>query len=192
MELDEIKTVWNELNNRLEKTEILNKRLITDMLTSRQQSAKDKLMKYEVSFFIFSLVFTLLTWIEYLMGIFSLPTSLLFGFVFIASAFWQVYKIYLLRQMKIDIRSTAELLQKAIRFKVITRMRTVVGLIMLIPIFALIFILDKSFNTAPMIVAVCVGGGIGLVIGLILFFRNLKDIDSLVKSYKDIGDFEKE
>lgn len=192
MELDEIKSAWNDLNTRLEKTEKLNRKLLEEMLHTKQQTAKDKLMKYEVSFMIFSFVFALLTPLTYFAKIYTLSTTLLFELVFVVAGIWQIYKIYLLNQMKIDQCPTAELLRKAIRFRVITKLRTVIGLTLLIPIFVLIFVFDKGLIEPPVLIGMIAGGCIGIAIGLVFFFKNLKDVDSLVKSYKEINELEKD
>lgn len=188
MELDEIKAAWSELNIRLEKSEALNRRMLADMLENRQQSAKDKLMKYEVFFLVLCIVSATMIVPAYLAGVYSLPVSAIFEAVFVFAGLWQVYKIVLLRRMSIAQCTTTDLIQKAIRFKVVTRMRTVVGLLLLIPIIVVICLYDVKEPVAVYI-GMGIGGVIGLTIGLVLFFRNLKDIDSLIKSYKDIRDF---
>lgn len=188
MELDEIKAAWSELNIRLEKSEALNRRMLADMLETRQQSAKDKLMKYEVFFLVLCIVSATMIVPAYLAGVYSLPVSAIFEAVFVFAGLWQVYKIVLLRRMSIAQCTTTDLIQKAIRFKVVTRMRTVVGLLLLIPIIVVICLYDVKEPVAVYI-GMGIGGVIGLTIGLVLFFRNLKDIDSLIKSYKDIRDF---
>lgn len=188
MELDEIKAAWNDLNIRLEKSEALNRRMLAGMLENRQQSAKDKLMKYEVFFLVLCIFSGILLIPAWLGGLYSPIVSAVFECVFVVAAIWQVYKIILLRRMSIERCSTTDLIQKAIRFKVVTRMRTVVGLIMLIPIVLIICLFDVK-ESMPVYIGMCVGGVIGLTIGLVLFFRNLKDIDSLIKSYKDTLDF---
>ncbi len=189
MELDEIKNAWNDMNKRLEQAESLNKRMIEDMLDSRQQSAKEKLMKYEVFFLVmcFACVpfFTLFLYA----GIYPFGLTMLFNSLMILAGIWQIYKIYLLRQMDINTCSTSELLNKAIRFKVITRLRTIVGMALLLPLIAIMFILDARLLKPEIIIGMCVGAVIGLGIGLTMFFKHLKDIDSLVKSYKDLKEF---
>jgi hypothetical protein len=190
MELDEIKNRWNDLNSRLERTEVLNKRLITEMLNSRQQSAKDKLMRFEVFFLILCIVFAGFTAINFFTGFYALSTAIILMSVFVLCGLWQVYKIVLLNRMHIDTCSTTQLLQQAIRFKVITRMRTVVGLILIVPLFVVMVALDKNLNNAAAIIGVVVGGSVGLGIGLCLFFKKLKDIDSLIKSYKDLKELD--
>jgi O-antigen/teichoic acid export membrane protein len=192
MELDEIKKSWSELNQRLEKTEVLNKRLINEMLNTRHQSAKDKLMRFEVAFLILCIVFTGFTIASSFAGFYALSTIIILSSVFVLCGLWQVYKIVLLNRMHIDTCSTTELLQKAIRFKVITRMRTVVGLILIVPLFVLLVVLDKNLNNTAVITGVVVGASVGLSIGLLLFFKKMKNIDSLIKSYKDLKDFDNE
>ena len=192
MELDEIKKSWSELNQRLEKTEVLNKRLINEMLNTRHQSAKDKLMRFEVVFLILCIVFSGFVMAMFFAAVYSVSMVILMETVFILCGIWQVYKIYLLNRMQIDTCSTTELLQKAIRYKVLTRMRTVVGLILIVPLFVLMVMFDKNLNNTAAITGVIVGGSIGLGIGLLLFFKKMKDIDSLIKSYKDLKDFDNE
>jgi O-antigen/teichoic acid export membrane protein len=192
MELDEIKKSWSELNQRLEKTEVLNKRLINEMLNTRHQSAKDKLMRFEVAFLILCIFFTGFTVVTWFAGFYALSSIIILSSIFVSCGLWQVYKIVLLNRMHIDTCSTTELLQKAIRYKVITRMRTVVGLILIVPLFVLLVVLDKNLNNTAAITGVIVGACVGLSIGLLLFFKKMKDIDSLIKSYKDLKEFDNE
>ena len=46
MEIDEIKSIWNDMNARLEKNESLNKKILNEIMDNRHQTAKEKLMKY--------------------------------------------------------------------------------------------------------------------------------------------------
>lgn len=192
MEIDDIKTAWADLNKRLENTEVLNKRMLRELLNSRQQSAKDKLMRYEVCFLILCIIFTGFTPAVFFAGIYPLSVTVLFETIFVLAGLWQIYKIHLLQQMRLDSCSTTGLLQKAIRFKVITRMRTIVGLVLMVPLFFLLFLFEKEFMTTGMLTGMIIGACVGLSIGLLLFFRKLKDIDALVKSYKDLREFEAE
>ncbi len=186
MELDEIKKTWGDLNDRLEKVESLNKKLVTAMLNEKQKTAKDKLIAYERKFLIFSVLFVFFTLLEYYAQIFTGITVILFECVFVFSAIWQAYKLYLLRQMRIDTCSTTELLNKAIRFKVLTRLHTLVGMFLLIPILVVFFTYEEHLSNTYMMMGAIVGLVIGLIIGFIYFFKNLGDIDALIKSYKDL------
>ena len=44
MELEELKAGWNVLNERLAQNEILNKRIIKEMIINRTQSAYERLL----------------------------------------------------------------------------------------------------------------------------------------------------
>lgn len=188
MEIDEIKSIWNEMNTRLEKNETLNKKLMNEIMENRHQTARDKLMKYEVLYLILSAVFALITPLYYFTHLFSLAGCVMFSGLFVLTAVWQVYKIMLLQKMKMDLFSTTELLQKALKFKIITRMRTVVGLLLMIPFFAIFFMVSPQLLKPEIMAGMGVGLVVGLIIGLTDYFRNQKDIDKLIKCYKDISE----
>lgn len=186
MEIDEIKSIWSDMNARLEKNESLNKKILNEIMDNRHQTAKEKLMKYEVRYLILSVVFSLITPLYYFSGIFSLVGCLLFAVLFVVAAFWQVYKIVLLREMKMDVVSTTELLQKSLKFKIITRLRTIIGLSLMIPFFVVFLMVSPQLIKPEIMVGMGVGLVVGLIIGLTDYFRNQKDIDKLINCYKDI------
>lgn len=186
MEIDEIKSIWSDMNARLEKNESLNKKILNEIMDNRHQTAKEKLMKYEVRYLILSAVFSLITPLYYFSGIFSLVGCVLFAGLFVVAAFWQVYKIVLLREMKMDVVSTTELLQKSLKFKIITRLRTIIGLSLMIPFFVVFLMVSPQLIKPEIMVGMGVGLVVGLIIGLTDYFRNQKDIDKLINCYKDI------
>jgi len=192
MEIDEIKSIWSDMNARLEKNESLNKKILNEIMDNRHQTAKEKLMKYEVRYLILSTVFSLITPLYYFSGIFSLVGCVLFAGLFVVAALWQVYKIVLLREMKMDVVSTTELLQKSLKFKIITRLRTIIGLSLVIPFFAVFLMVSPQLIKPEIMVGMGVGLVVGLIIGLTDYFRNQKDIDKLINCYKDIHELKSE
>jgi len=192
MEIDEIKSIWSDMNARLEKNESLNKKILNEIMDNRHQTAKEKLMKYEVRYLILSTVFSLITPLYYFSGIFSLVGCALFAGLFVVAALWQVYKIVLLREMKMDVVSTTELLQKSLKFKIITRLRTIIGLSLVIPFFAVFLMVSPQLIKPEIMVGMGVGLVVGLIIGLTDYFRNQKDIDKLINCYKDIHELKSE
>jgi hypothetical protein len=188
MEIDEIKSIWNDMNTRLEKNESFNKKLLDEIMDNRHQTAKDKLTKYEVRYLILSTVFSFISPLYYFTGLFSLAGCMMFTGLFVLVALWQVYKIVLLQKMKMDVFSTTELLQKALKFKIITRMRTIIGLSLLLPFFAIFFMVTPQLIHRETLIGMGVGVVVGLIIGLSDYFKNQKDIDKLIKCYKDISE----
>ncbi len=49
MELEDLKSSWSELNKQLEKNELLNKRIIQEMITKRTQTAYNKLLRFDIA-----------------------------------------------------------------------------------------------------------------------------------------------
>ena len=190
MEIDEIKSIWSDMNTRLEKNELLNKKILNEIMDNRHQTAKEKLMKYEVRYLILSGAFSLITPFYYYAGIFPLMGCIMFSGLFVLAALWQVYKIVLLKKMKMDEVSTTELLQKSLKFKIITRLRTIIGLSLMIPFFVLFFMVTPQLMQPPIMLAMGVGVVVGLIIGLADYFRNQKDIDKLISCYKDINELQ--
>lgn len=186
MEIDEIKSIWKDMNTRLEKNELLNKKILNEIMDNRHQTAKEQLMKYEVRYLVLSAAFSLITPFYYYSGIFSLVGCIMFTGLFVLAALWQVYKIVLLRKMKIDVVSTTELLQQSLKFKIITRLRTIIGLSLMIPFFVIFVMVSPRLMQPVFLIAIGVGGVVGLIIGLTDYFRNQKDIDKLINCYKDI------
>ena len=174
------------MNTRLEKTESLNKKILNEIMDNRHQTAKEKLMKYEMRYLIISVVFSFITPFYYYSSIFSVIGCVMFSAIFVLAALWQVYKIVLLKKMRMDVFSTAELLQKSLKFKIITRLRTVIGLLLMIPFFVVFFILNPQLMQPPIMLAMGVGVVVGLIIGLTDYFRNQKDIDKLINCYNDL------
>ena len=192
MEIDEIKSIWTDMNARLEKSESLNKKILNEIMDNRHQTAKVKLMKYEVRYLILSAAFSLITPFYYYGGIFSLVGCIMFAGLFVLAALWQVYKIVLLRKMKMDVVSTTELLQKSLKFKIITRLRTIIGLSLMIPFFAILLMTNPQLIKPAILTGMGVGLVVGLIIGLTDYFRNQKDIDKLINCYKDIHELKYE
>ncbi len=186
MEIDEIKSIWNDMNIRLEKSESLNKKLLNEIMDNKHQTAKDKLMKYEVRYLILSAAFSLITPSYYLTGLFSLTGCIMFAGLFVVAALWQVYKIVLLQKMKLDEFSTTELLQKALKFKIVTRLRTIIGLAAMVPFLAIFIMVSPELMKPFILGAMGIGVIVGLIIGLTDYFRNQKDIDKLINCYRDI------
>jgi len=110
----------------------------------------------------------------------------MFAGLFVLAALWQVYKIVLLRELKMDVVSTTELLQKSLKFKIITRLRTIIGLSLTIPFFAIFLMISPQLIKPEILTGMGVGLVVGLIIGLTDYFRNQKDIDKLINCYKDI------
>ena len=48
MELEELKAGWSILNEQLAKSEMLNKRIIKEMITNRTQSAYERLFRFDL------------------------------------------------------------------------------------------------------------------------------------------------
>jgi len=58
MELEQLKTSWKELSEKMEKAEIFNRQVTMNMLHRNAKSSAGKLEKYEMIFFVISVLYS--------------------------------------------------------------------------------------------------------------------------------------
>lgn len=118
MELEEMKTSWNILNEKLQQTEILNKRLIREMITSRTQTAYSRLWRYNIRTlvlcFFWCLFFLFLPQERALLHPASLYTV---GGVLLIGVSITLVKIYYLSRFQIDSKKVYELTGVILHYK---------------------------------------------------------------------------
>lgn len=106
MELEELKTSWNILNERLNQNEILNKRIIKEMITSRILTAQQRLLWKNILGYTIYLTCLLLTCFSHalfgtpLLVVYSVSCLLLLGAILGLPAFISLLKFDIHRPLK--------------------------------------------------------------------------------------------
>lgn len=143
MELENIKKSWEELNKKLDKTEIVNQRLIKEMIVQRSQTAQEKLFKMFmlVTAVIPILMITFpLMYEEIKIGqrtVMNVTTEILFSY----ALFTQIMLVYYIHQMNIRQRDVTEIAYYTLMFRKWFKVRIMTG----IPL-ALLFIALYMFE----------------------------------------------
>ena len=113
MNLDEMKNSWNVLNERLEQNEILNKRIIEEMVASKTKSAYDSIYNQELRGL----------YIILLCGLIVLPVNRFLGinmklssFMFLALLF-QLAILYSLSKFKLNYMKVNELTRTVLKYR---------------------------------------------------------------------------
>ncbi|MDR3235720.1 MAG: hypothetical protein LBT48_03210 [Prevotellaceae bacterium] len=130
MELEELKTNWLVLNERLAKNEILNKRIIKEMITKRTRSAYNRLFGYNV----LGLVLVSATAIGiFLLGLINFtPLSIVVvgETGLILSIIWVIIRIIIINRFQFDSKETVyELLVRVLKFKLLQKKEFIISLI---------------------------------------------------------------
>lgn len=194
MELDEIKSNWQEISEKLEKSEALNKKLIVNLAKKSVRSTKDKLERFEYFFLSLSLICAI---INIMLIVVSDGTFIKYGTlyvvlaVFVLDAAWQVYKICLLNRIDYERCNMVELIERTTRFRFLTQARLVVGMLLLVPIMALIAYLQKDTLNSEMLTGALFGGLVGAFMGLWATAKHWKNINNLLADLKELKEYER-
>lgn len=189
MEFDEIRQKWARLEKRVEYLELQNKELMMKGLRNNYTDSLGKMKKYERFFFILSFVFAILyTFFAIFVEspVLNIETSVLFIVVFYLAGAWQGYKLYLIRQLDFSTDSVIDLALKVTRYKLLTKIRLVVGMFLIVPFFVLFFYFQRDIIETPMIISSLIGGLIGLVVGIKAELAHLKNINALIVSIDEL------
>lgn len=195
MELDEIKTNWQELSRRVEKSEIFNRKVIMNMLRRNADSSLGRIERYEYFFLIISALVSVLFAVLLSLNdqrVVKNESIVVCLSIMVFAAIWQVYKIRMLNKLNYETCTTLELIERGTRFRVATLMRLIIGMILLIPSAGLIIYFQRDLFPPEMFAGVAFGGVLGLIIGLKAFFFHWKSINSLISDLKELKSYEKE
>lgn len=194
MDLEQLKENWQQLSKRVEKYEILNKQTAMNMLRRNTASTTAKMEKFEFVFFAISVVYTAFLGIMLFVNDQSLVKNesiVVCMAVFVFAGAWQLYKLILLQQMKFDSCTIIELQKKALRYKVVTQTRFVVGMITLIPVLVALAYFQQEMLSREIIFAMVIGAAIGVIIGVRAFMSLWKNINDLITDLRELESYEK-
>lgn len=194
MELEQLKRDWQQLSEKIEKSELFNKELTMNMLKKNAKSTVNKLERYEFLFLIISVMYTIFLALalfvndERLIVNESIWASIA---IFVIAGGWQAFKLVLLQQMRFDSCSTIEMMNRVTRYKILTKARLYWGMSLLIPFFAIVMYFQRDIFTPELMVVMAIGGALGAVIGLSAYRKHWKNIDELLSDLKEIKSYEK-
>ena len=192
MELEELKKNWETLNIKINQMEILNHKIIEDIMTQKVKVSQDKVMNTERKLLILCYVFAAVYGLMYFSAYpeiskYGLSNAFwLFEAIMIAAGTWQGYKMWLLKQKDIEKCSPSELVEHSIRFKVITKTRFIAGMIAIIPVMGLFIYFMRHLLTPEMVCITSVSAIVGITLGIVIEIRHFRNINSLIKSLKDV------
>lgn len=192
MELEQLKTSWKELSEKMEKAEIFNRQVTMNMLRRNAKSTAGKLEKYEMIFFVISVLYS-----GFLGVALALNEStriknesiIVCLVVFVLAAIWQGYKLIILQQIRFDRCTTLELLTRVTKYKLLTKGRLIAGMITLIPLFALLIYFQRDMMVKELWIGMITGAALGLVIGIRTFMNHWKNINELLTDLEEIKSY---
>jgi len=145
MELEELKNTWAVLDERLKKNEMLNKRMVQEMLCNKSNRALNKLMNTEFFSMLTLLVIPLCIWLYHQPRFENILSAKILYIVVIVtcilSAIWNCYKILkYLRNINFS-KSIGDNLYYINKYNITIKKEKIVNYFVIFPVFSLLGIL---------------------------------------------------
>ncbi len=199
MELEELKNVWTSVDERLKENEMLNKRMVQEMLNNKSNKSLNKLVNTEMfNIIVLLLALPLCIWLlNFRFGNFLFP-KIMFVVVIAVSIFGIVWGGYTLKKylLKIDFsKSIKDNMYYVNKFAIYYRKSKTISYFVIIPVVSALGILSYYELKAPfhlwIFLFVC------LTIGVVTTFWIYKkiydvNIQSIKKSLEELKELEEE
>ena len=199
MDLDELKNAWASVDERLKGSEMLNKRIVQEMLSDKSNKSLNKLVNYEMfNIILLLLVIPLCIWmfntrlINFLFPKILMVTGILF------SVFEIILRSYILKKylLKMDFfKSIKENIYYVNKFSIYYKKWKMITYCIIIPIVSLLCILcyyelKASFHVWIFLFA-------ALIVGFLLTYWTYKkvydvNIQSIQKSLEELSELKEE
>ncbi|MEG1617617.1 MAG: hypothetical protein RR202_11565 [Bacteroidales bacterium] len=191
MQLEDMKSAWNEMNRRLEKSEITNQKMISKMILSRARSGFEKLVRYERLFLFFSLFAMAYLALPLVITIYGLPSIVILEIILLYCVGEQAYKVYILRKIHLDTDNVQELIGKMLAYRSLTMFMFKIGMFVLLPIIlvAMFLPLLNQPDKLPVLAGAAVGAVIGFVLGISAFRRHKREIEDVIGELNELESY---
>lgn len=194
MELEELKASWGVLNERLAQNEILNKRIIKEMITNRTQSAYERLFKFDLFGLVVSVVLCVLFPILDSTGQLSVkPLSLaLLEGTLIVGLCVQTYLFSILARFNMEKKRLCELSNLALRYQLWMKRSYTYGTILAMTIIVAFFFIQGAYQLPDAVLRMSVAL---LLASFIMYYQirfYKKNISAIEKGLRELAEFEKE
>jgi protein-S-isoprenylcysteine O-methyltransferase Ste14 len=201
MELDELKNSWNALNKRLDNSEVVNMRVVREMISQKTSSAFDRLFNQNLRSFAVSVVILAVVFPWVCMNTPISKTS----FVIVEAAMAiglisQIWKLTLLSKFDIEGKKCNELCRLVLRYKQIRQSESLWGIALVALTFVAFYVSEICFNDAvtyvfgPKILQVVgmtlLTFALAYVIGLWQLRRHAQQMQEIESGLQELQEFE--
>lgn len=194
MELDDLKAGWSVLNERLQQNEILNKRIIKEMIEKRGETAIGKLYRYDL----FGALTILSIWAILCFTSFLMPAKgganhhvMIIATTLFPFGVWQLLKVSLLRKVDFRVDGLQQTTALVERYRRWVYRETFVAIPYAIFVMLYVFLTTPQTTTFTLFAI-----GIGIVVGTFLtileyyFYKN--NISKSRQALEELKEFEEE
>lgn len=192
MDLEEMKAGWNVLNERLAQNEILNQRIIKEMITTRTQSAYEKVYNSELVALVTTLIIGLIIfpgnmffgasfkWPSFIMG------EVLLCFAIVARAL----TVYCLSKFNLEKAQLNELSRLILQYKKYRWNEKVYGTIFAFAFLIVFVVMENIYTNIYALTTIIVFMAVGVVFSFIQLKKHNARIKSIEQGLAELKEFE--
>lgn len=194
MELDKLKENWGTLNERIEQNEILNKRIIREMIQNRTNSAQSRLFRYDLFSLILVTLFCFLLPFLWIQTIMVFPSFLVLLGVMLFALCMEAAKLSCLLRFNIETKSLYELSRLTLRYQQLVKWNYTYGVLIAVLAVIAVFLFQGSniYLDSWRIWVVCIAFAIGILLSFLQIRFQQKNIQSIKQGLKELEEFMEE
>lgn len=188
MELDDLKTKWQELDKRLDKMNEKTEKLAMEVITGKFTSAKQRLIRITCSgiFLLTILPFYVLRIHHSTLTSLETTCLVLFSLFIFTMLARQIVLLALLGQIKPEKQSVCETCAAVLRFRRWFLVGTALGIGLGVPLCIVFGLYVSKMITPYMLYGFITGLVIGLPLGINIFLRAWRDVRTMQTTLQDI------
>ncbi len=202
MELDELKNSWNALDKRLAETEIVNMRMVKEMVSQKTKSAFNGIVGHNI----YSLVVTLIIMGIVFPNVWMHTHITLTSFIIIECAMAlgliiQIWKLLMLSKFNLEDKTASELNELVLHYKKVCHKEKYWTIAIVATAFIAFYISELCFNTEAnyqlstnrvllVVVLTLLTFALAFVIGLWQHRRHAQQMQEIERGLEELKEFE--
>lgn len=193
MELEELKAGWNVLNERLEQNEILNRRIVKEMIVTRTNSALSRLKWMNwVGIILVFIIFMLVLVMKNIVVI--RPAAMIIsGLLGVSVLIYCICYFRFLERLDLNSMSICEAMAWCIKFRKIQRCEIYVWPLVALIVIVSIFFIHHHYSSLYHMIVDAISVLFGIYIGYLCYkYVDKKSIETIEKELEELKEFEDE
>lgn len=201
MELDDLKTKWNALDKRLAETEIVNMRMVKEMVSHKTKSAYDRIVGQNIyNLVVCILIICVVFPFVYMNTPIRFISFAIVEAVMVLGMIPQIWKISLLSKFNLEDKKCSELSRLVLKYKKVCHHETIWGIAGVCLAMAAFYILELGFNKEagyvmgtrlllPLALTVLTFG-LGFVLAKWMRRRHAQQLQEIERGLEELKEFE--
>lgn len=193
MELDKLKETWSMLEKKLEQNEILNKRIVKEMIVQRAETSWERIRKYEVCGITVILIAILVMAYIFPRTTLTLFTMLSIIIGLVVTLLYSIWKYFHFFKKETNYNNIVELQHTVSRYRRMILKESYLSVLLVILLFAIMIVENRLYNYVFPMVALSVTAILTPILTWLFYKMNYaKFFKEQAKCIEELKEFEEE